>query len=348
VSELGASDGAHPWLVNAGIVVLGVSLLALAVALASVLPRRRVLPALLFSAAGLAMIAAAAFPLDCGIVSDQRCSDRFDAGELSWQTTAHVWSDLVGQVALLLTPFALARALWRSTPAAAALYIGAVGVVIAAASVAVFVTAESAGGLMQRVLLLTLHMWVLIVGCGVLHATRGPALRSDVIPMRPREFFARSWTGTGELVLRPLVLGRRFRLRGAATRESAFVSDTTWRIDDAVDFGDGHVERRRMFLELVADGHVRVTADDLVDGIEVWLEPDGFRMSDWRMAWPIGPLPLLVRCADRSYFEPDGEFVNVIDVYTPGPRIPLARVTFRMRPVAGPEIDPLERAMELS
>jgi hypothetical protein len=52
------------------------------------------------------------------------------------------------------------------------------------------------------------------------------------------------------------------------------------------------------------------------------------------MSWPIGPLPVLVRCADRSYIAADGTFVNVTDVYTPGPRIPLARVTFRVRPVS--------------
>ena len=51
------------------------------------------------------------------------------------------------------------------------------------------------------------------------------------------------------------------------------------------------------------------------------------------MAWPIGPLPVLVRCRDLSYFEPDGTFVNVIDVRGLGIPIPLARVTFRVRPV---------------
>jgi hypothetical protein len=77
---------------------------------------------------------------------------------------------------------------------------------------------------------------------------------------------------------------------------------------------------------------VRLTADDLPDGADVQLEEGGFRLPDFRMAWPIGPLPVLLRCVDRSYVEPDGTFVNRIDVCTLGPRIPLARVTFRMRP----------------
>jgi hypothetical protein len=53
------------------------------------------------------------------------------------------------------------------------------------------------------------------------------------------------------------------------------------------------------------------------------------------VAWPIGPLPFLVRCRDRSYLEPDGTFVNEFDAVTVGIPIPLARVTFRVRPVAG-------------
>ena len=76
---------------------------------------------------------------------------------------------------------------------------------------------------------------------------------------------------------------------------------------------------------------MRLTANDLVDGADVWLEPDGFRLSEFRMAWPIGPIPLIIRCVDRSYFEPDGTFVNLIDVYSLGLRVPVARVTFRMR-----------------
>jgi hypothetical protein len=104
-----------------------------------------------------------------------------------------------------------------------------------------------------------------------------------------------------------------------------------WRIDDEAYFGDGRFERRSMYCEFVSDDHVRLTANDLVDGADVWLEPEGFRLSEWRMAWPIGPFPLIVRCADRSYFEPDGTFVNVIDIYSLGLRVPVARVTFRMR-----------------
>jgi hypothetical protein len=345
VSELAARNAAHPWIVTAGIAVLGLSLLALAGALALMLPHRRALPVALFALTGVAMLAAAAFPLDCGFGVDHHCRALWRAGELSWREDAHIWADVASQFALLATPFALARALWPGTPAAVALHAGAVGVLIAAASTVAFGVQGAAGGLIQRADLAVLHVWVLIVGGAVLWATRAPGRRAEapLIPMRPREFFARSWTGEGELVLRPLWLGRFFRQRVEARRESISISERVWRIDDEAHFGGGRFERRRMYCEFVADDHVRLTATDLIDGADVWLEPEGFRLAEFRMAWPIGPLPVIVRCVDRSYFEDDGTFVNTMDLYSLGPRIPLARVTFRMRPSDVPGLPDRER-----
>jgi hypothetical protein len=156
--------------------------------------------------------------------------------------------------------------------------------------------------------------------------------------MLPREILSRSWTGEGELVLRPLFLGRLIAQRVEASRTSTWISDRVWRIDDEAHFGGGRFERRHMFCEFVSDDHVRLTANDLLDGANVWLEEGGFRLSEWRMAWAVGPLPVIVRCVDCSRIEDDGMFVNQIEVLSPGPRIPLARVTFRMRP-AGDEAD---------
>jgi uncharacterized protein DUF998 len=331
VSELAAANAAHPAIVTAGIVTLGLSLVALAIALGLVLPRRRALPVALFAATGGAILLTGLFPLDCGIGTDRHCRALWEAGRLSWHEDAHLWSDLAAQSLLLLTPFALARALWPGTAAAQALAAGAIGVGIAAIPLIAYGVPGSAGGLIQRAGLGVVHVWVLIVGAGILWATRAGPRTSGLIPMRPREFLARSWTGEGELVLRPFLIGRLFAQRVEARRESHWISDQVWRIDDEAYFGDGRFERRQMYCEFVSEDHVRLTADDLVDGADVWLEPEGFRLSEFRMAWPVGPLPLMVRCVDRSYFEPDGTFVNTIDVYTLGPRIPVARVTFRMR-----------------
>jgi hypothetical protein len=286
---------------------------------------------ILFAGAGLAGLLAAFLQLDCAATVDQHCKALQDAGSLSWHHYAHLWLGLANTAFLVLTPFALARALWPGTTAAVLLACGASAVAIGVAMTAAYGASGAADGLIQRIGVLVLLVWVVIVGGRILWATRGAPRTSDLIPMRPREFLARSWSGEGELVLRPFFIGRFFAQRVEARRESIWISERVWRIDDEAYFGDGRFERRQMYCEFVSESHVRLTANDLIDGADVWLEPEGFRLSEFRMAWPIGPIPVIVRCADRSYFEPDGTFVNTIELYSLGPRIPVARVTFRMR-----------------
>jgi Protein of unknown function (DUF998) len=335
VSELAARDAAHPWIETVGIVALGLSLVALGAALPAALGRRRGLAAASFGAAGVAGILAAVFPLDCATTVSHHCQALQDAGDLSWQHYAHLWLGLAETVFLALTPFALSRALWPGTTAAVLLGCGAFGLGIAVLSTFGHDVSGAADGLIQRFGFTVVLIWVLLVGAWVLWATRGAPRTSALIPMRPREFLSRSWSGEGELVLRPFLVGRLFAQRVEARRESVWISESVWRIDDEAYFGDGRFERRHMFCEFTSDDHVRLTGNDLIDGCDVWLEPEGFRLSEWRMAWPVGPIPLIVRCADRSYFEPDGTFVNRIDIYSLVLRIPVARVTFRMRSSAG-------------
>ena len=337
VSYLAADDGRHRWTVAAAIVLMGASFAALAVGLARVLQRGAAMTAGLFGLVALGWFASAAFPLDCGAVDRGRCEDAWRAGDLSWQHDAHLWAGLGLTVLLLLTPFALARALAPGTAAATAAGAAVFGVLFAAASTAAYLIPGTADGLVQRAGLALVHLWVLIVGVGILHATRGPARTSDLIPMRPRDFLAHSWTGQGELALRPLFIGRLFAQRGEARRSATWLSERMFRIDDQVDFGGGRIERRSMLCEFVSGDHVRLTADDLVDGADVWIEDDGWRVTEFRLAWPIGPLPLIVRCADRSHVAADGTFVNTFEIYPLGLRIPLARVTFRMRPSVPPQ-----------
>jgi hypothetical protein len=335
VSELSARNAAHPWIETVGLAAFGVSLVALGAAVFAGLPRRRLLPAALFALAGAAGLATAIFPLDCSTTVDHHCKVLQDASALSWHHYTHLWAGLANRVFLVLTPFALARALWPGTSAAVLLSCGATGIAIGVLT-AFGDSPGAASGLIQRVGLAVVLIWVLLVGVWILWATRGSARTSALIPMRPREFLARRWTGGGVLVLRPFFLGRLFAQRVEARRESVWISDSVWRIDDEAYFGDGRFERRQMYCEFVSDSHVRLTANDLPDGADVWLEPEGFRLSEFRMAWPVGPFPVIVRCVDRSYFEPNGTFVNLIDIYSLGLRIPVARVTFRMRSSEAP------------
>jgi hypothetical protein len=113
VSFLGARDAASPWVFDTVVAISGLSVIALAVALALDAPRGlrgRLGPALI-AFTGLAQILDGfPFPADCRRTIDAGCHVRELAGELSWQHYAHGWTYFFGGAALLLSVFAMA---WR-------------------------------------------------------------------------------------------------------------------------------------------------------------------------------------------------------------------------------------------
>ena len=335
VSALGGRDAEHPWIVNTAIFLFGLSFVALAVALRAVLPgrRARAVTVALFAVTGALTAAVAFLPVDCSF-AQQSCEDAWRAGELSWQTDAHIWISLVGPILITALPFAVALALRPGPVSTASLGIGAFALVVLLVSLGLtFADVGDDYGVGQRIGLFLVHGWIVIVAGGVLWATRRPPRPGRLVPLRPRDFVAGEWRGEGELVLRPLWLWRRFSKPFEARRRTTWISDRVFRMDDESVFGDGRAQRRTMYCEFVTDEVLRVTAADLPDDVEMRFEADGYRVAPWRMTFPLGPLPLLVRCRDDSFIEPDGTFANVTEVETVIFRVPLARVTFRVRPV---------------
>ena len=221
VSELGARTAAHPWIVNAGIVVLGASFAALGVALLRALPRRRAakVAAALFVGAGALVVLSGVVRLDC---------------EVGVEPCHRLW--FAAQLLLTATPFAIAWALWPTPAGAAALGSGVFGLLFGALSAGA--GAAGAGyGVDQRAGLFVLHLWVLIVGVGILYSTRGRPPLSDLIPLRPRDFLARSWAGEGEFMIWPYWLGRRLTRTFVAHREAAWISDRVWRTNAQLELG---------------------------------------------------------------------------------------------------------------
>jgi hypothetical protein len=303
---------------------LALALGALGPALRPVLPARRATTAAaaLFVASGAALALAAGLP---------RHGD------------AHLWAGFLAELCVVATPFAIATALWPAPLAAVSLSAGTTGVTVGVLVGALGGGADAGGWIV-------LAAWVAIVAAGVLHATRPELPRSALIPLRPRAFLASSWSGDGEILLRPLFVGRLLARRFGATREATWISEHVWRIDDAADLGGGRVQRRQMYCEFVAPDHVHITGGDLPDGIDVWLEEHGYRTSPFRLDFQVGPLPLLLRCHDVSHVAPDGTFVNAIDVRSVVMDIPLARVVFRVRPAPEElrELGTAEGALALS
>lgn len=334
VSVLGARDAEHPWIVNTAIVLFGLSFIAVGLALRAVLPRRRArtVAIALFVTAGAATAAAGFLPVDCSL-SQQSCEDAWRAGELSWQNDVHLWLSLLGPVLIASLPFAIAAALRPGPVSTVALGVGAFAVAALVISLALGFAEAGNYGVGQRIGLFLVHGWIVIVAAGVLYATRREPPPGRLVPIRPRDFVANEWHGEGELVLRPLWLWRPLAQRFAAHRRTTWISDSVFRMDDESRFGDGRSQRRTMYCEFVTAELIRITAADLPDGAEMRIEDDGYRLTPFRMAFPLGPLPLLVRCRDESWVDADGTFVNVFEVETVILHIPLARLTFRVKPV---------------
>jgi hypothetical protein len=331
ISELGSAFAAHPWIANAGFVVLGLSIVTLAPGGVATLPARpaRSVTAALLVFCGLAMGAMGFLHIECSFTATS-CRDLFRAGELSWQTEVHVWLGLALQIALVATPFALARALWPRPAGTMALGAGLLGLGIGVAAEAWARADGAPDGLIERWELLSLQVGLILLAVGILHAARREPDPSPPIPLPPRDFFGSSWRGEGEVVLRPYFFWRRFPLRVKVSREPRWISDDCWVFEDRAVFANGWKESRRAYCELVAPDRVQVTAAHLPHGASVILDDDGFRMRPYQLLLPIGPLGVLFDCRDRSEMDPDGTFRQAIDLCLLG--LAAVRVRLRVRP----------------
>ena len=330
VSALAARGAENPWIVIAGLVALGLSLVALAPGLLRVLPRLPAarVAAALFALAGLGYVAAAALPLDCAPGVEGACAQ----GVRTWQHEAHLWVGLAIRVLLTLTPFAIAAALWPRPVALAAFAAGVAGLVIGVGAFLIYGVADAPGGLVQRAEFLAVHVWVVQVAIGILHVARAPGRPSEPTPLPPREFFGGPWTGEGEAFLRPAFLWRRLALRFDCRRDATWVSDELGWFDDAVTFHGGFTESRRRFCQFVAPDRLRVTSDDLPDGAELTLEEAGYRIWPYRLLVPIGPLHIPLGARDQHRLDADGTLVDTLDLRLLG--VPVATMIFRMRRTA--------------
>src|SRR4051794_11509151 len=333
VSELGARTAEHPLIVNAGLVVFGLTFVALGVALLAVLPAR--LAAALFVAGGIAVIASGLIRLDCGL-SDPHCEALWRAGKLSWHESGHLWAGLVSRLLLALTPFALARALYPGPIAPLAAGAGLTGIAIGVITFFLYGDDSAGDGLIQRFEFAVLHLWVLIVAVGVLHALRRPQPPGRLVPLRPRDFFSAEWTGEGTLVVWPFFLWRRLARPFEARRRSTFVSDQVVRFDDEARFTASRVRRRRTYCEFVSENRIELTAGDLPEGASVHIESEGYRVTPFRMDFPIGPVSVPIRVHDVSTVEPDGTLLNTFEARALVFGVRLARLTFKVRPVVKP------------
>lgn len=336
ISELGADGAANPWIVNAAILVLGLSMAAVAFGLWRTLPHRRAsrVAVALFVVAALSFVLAAIFNGDCSTAVDPTCQARYDEWDVSTSAQIHGWASFVGGLCLIGTAFALARALWNQPVAAPLLVSGLIGLGFAVVGPFAESVDNGPDGLVQRVEFLALHLWVILIAIGMLWATRGEPKLPPPTPMRPSEFFGSTWAGEAELVPWPYFLWQRFPQRLHVRRETTFLSDETWHFDDTIARRDGAVlQKRRIFCTLVAPDRVEVVADVVLDGTYILLEEEGYRVAPYRVAMQVGPIHFGVNVRETATVT-DGTLVNRYKVNWFG--LPVARVEARVRPEHSP------------
>lgn len=331
VSALAADGASDPWIAITGFVVFGLGVAALAPGLRFVLPRRRAttVAAGLFVLAGLSIVVIGLARQDCNL-SQAACDARFDAGKLSWHTDVHVWAGLVMRLALILTPFALAWALWPSPTAALALFSGGIGLAICAGALVLY-GSGAPDGLVERIELVVVNLWVVIVAVGILYETRPAPKLSAPAALRPRDFFGSAWSGEGIALGIPALLSRPFGAHFTLSRETTWLSDEVAIVRDRAVFSNGRLEERLRYARIVDPSHIRVSSDDMPNGTDVTITDEGYQVAPYRLLVPIGPLGFMVTARDQATVEHDGTLQYLVRVSWHG--LPVARVEMRARPV---------------
>jgi len=108
-----------------------------------------------------------------------------------------------------------------------------------------------------------------------------------VKPLQPKEFFAGTWKGEGELSPHPLL---RWLMPPEQVRFSSrpiWLSDTVWVVRERFEFSSGDVIARTMFVEIVGLDRLHVTADDMPLGADIILHEKGFRFTPYYQVVPL-------------------------------------------------------------
>lgn len=337
VSEPGALTAHDPWVVNAALILMGVSLLAVAPGLRALLPRRpaAVLAIAMFAIAGIAFGLTGVFRMDCSLTGSAACLARYHHGQLSWHSAVHSWAGLVAQLALLIGPFALARALWLRPVAVLCLIAGLVAIGLGAIGEVGYLAGggikvgSGINGLMERLGLIAANIWLLLVAGTILYVTRRAPALPPPTPMRPRDFFGRSWSGDGELIPFPWLLRGLLSQRFSFTREVTFITDELFVVHDTGRLERGFEMSVRSYCEFLDPSHVHITAAELPDGADLTLDENGYQLKPFRFAFPVGPVRFTYHLREQPQVASDGTIIDTIVItYL---RVPVARLTARGR-----------------
>lgn len=167
ISALAALDAQHAWIMIAGIVLLGLSIVGLGLGLVGGIRNGRsaLIGEILLVLTGLAFVTAGVARNDCSSELES-CKKRVTAGDVSWHHKVH---DVVGFAALLLlviAPFVLARA-FRTDSRWINLRRYSLITGVLALALALMVGGETFSGwngLLERALVAVTFVWIAVLG----------------------------------------------------------------------------------------------------------------------------------------------------------------------------------------
>jgi hypothetical membrane protein len=166
VSALAALDAQHAWIVITGFVLLGVGTVALAAGLASTLRYpSAVIGSVLLMIAGIGLAAAGLARNDCSSELPA-CAARVDTGEVSWHHQVHDNVSLIIFLALIAAPLVFARAFGRDHRWRPLRTYSIVTGLLGFALLVLYVIASAGtwNGLVQRIFVSVLFLWIAVLG----------------------------------------------------------------------------------------------------------------------------------------------------------------------------------------
>ena len=167
ISALAALDAQHAWIMIAGIVALGLSVVALGLGLVGAIDdgRSATVGAILLVVAGLMFVVAGVARDDCS--SELRaCKKRVDAGDVSWHHVVHDNVGIAVFLVLVVVPLVLARAFrsdgrWRDLRRYS---LASGGVTLVLLLVFGGDTFSGWNGLAERILVTIPLVWIAVLG----------------------------------------------------------------------------------------------------------------------------------------------------------------------------------------
>jgi hypothetical membrane protein len=181
ISALAAKDAQYAWIMITGFVLLGAGTVALGIGLASTLRYPSgVIGSVLLIIAGIGLAVAGMARNDCSSELPA-CAARVDAGEVSWHHQVHDNVSLIIFLALIAAPLVLVRAFGRDDRWRPLRTYSVVTGVLGFALLVLYVlgSAGTWNGLLQRIFVSVLFLWIAVVGLRLF------AIFSERLPERP-------------------------------------------------------------------------------------------------------------------------------------------------------------------